>query len=556
MKLPKLFRNPYFLIIVTYVLAHSFLLFLSGCWWDDWTFMTHNTDYIAIVAADSGRPEWNLLVPLCWSLPNNGRILIYFLYLLICLFVYRILKESTLFSEEDSLAITLLFSTVPVNEARLLISNFAYTVGLFLFYLAFLLFIRWNKSRPGTRKTVCRILLLILFYVSFILNSILVFYYILIAYLFILKLKTSSESRWFRKILLAIRDVLVQYPDFFVLPFVNYVLHKLLHPVSGVFVSRNVVSLEGLWNGLNCIPWSVIKVFEVICRQFMDCIGLPLCVALLIVIGLILLSRKQLEDHSWIDALRYLIYGSLILVLAIFPYVVVRMELIETIGVKGRDAVLIPLGFALIVYACMSLIKGRYRTLLLGIVLVFSIFSCNDLYLEWQKDYYAQLVLEEKLDDPLIAANDTFFLTDLHETKVEGQRYYSLNANAYNVYKETTRLFLPKASNLHLLMNEEAMEQARTMLDHAYMFEDYEPEDYCLDAVLDFDCELTDGETWKLKYKELFDPDGFRETIGQTGALTIYPVEDDFTVILLDAYQKNLLHEDKDILELLYDYMK
>ena len=135
MKLNKLFHNPYFMIVATYVLAHSFLLILSGCWWDDWTFMTHNTDYIAIVASESGRPEWNVLVPLCWSLPNNGRILIYFLYLGISLFVYRILKDSSIFGEEDSMIIALLFSTVPVDEARLLISNFAYTVGLFLFYL-------------------------------------------------------------------------------------------------------------------------------------------------------------------------------------------------------------------------------------------------------------------------------------------------------------------------------------------------------------------------------------------------------------------------------------
>ncbi|MBR4422132.1 MAG: hypothetical protein IKS69_06335, partial [Erysipelotrichaceae bacterium] len=76
MKLKKLLHDPYFVIVATYVLAHSFMLILSGCWWDDWTFMSHNMNYIRIVAQDSGRPEWLLLVPLCWSLPQNGRILI------------------------------------------------------------------------------------------------------------------------------------------------------------------------------------------------------------------------------------------------------------------------------------------------------------------------------------------------------------------------------------------------------------------------------------------------------------------------------------------------
>ncbi|MBQ6560019.1 MAG: hypothetical protein IJL85_04220, partial [Erysipelotrichaceae bacterium] len=491
-----------------------------------------------------------------WSLPHNGRILIYFLYLGISLFVYHVLKDSTLFSEEDSLIITLLFSTVPVNEARLLISNFPYTVGLFLFYLGFMLFVNWNKSKKCAGKTICRILLLFLFFISFILSSVLAYYYIIIAYLFVLQLKSSSETGWFRRILQAVINVVRYYFDFCILPFVYFILHKMFFPVSEIFAGRSSVSIEGLKSCLDYMPWSVIKVFRDICRRFLSCINPVMLIMLLIVSVFLFLARTELEDHALSDSVKYLIYGMTALVLALFPYIVIRQDLIETIGVKGRDAILIPLGFALILYAALSLIKGKYRSLLAGIVLVFSIFSCNALYLEWQKDYYAQLALEEKLNEPVIAANDTFFLTDLHETQVEGQRYYSLNANAYHVYGEKTRLFLPKASNLNLLLSKKALLEAQALFDHAYLFEDYDPEDYCLDAVLDFDCEFTDAETWKLKYLEIFDPDGFKELIRQSGSLDVYTVDDDFTILLLDAYKKNALHEDEDVLELLYDYIK
>ena len=556
MKLPRLFRNPYFLIVITYVLAHSFLLILSGCWWDDWTFMTHNTNYVAIVAAESGRPEWNLLVPFCWSLPQNGRILIYFLYLGISLFVYRILKESGLFSEEDSLIITLLFSVVPVDEARLLISNFAYTVGLFLFYLGFMLFVRWHKMMGSTKKVVFRIGLLLLFYASFILNSLLSYYYVMIAYLLVYTMRSVLGKKWYQSIFPAARDVILRYFDFCILPFVYFVLHKLLHPVTETFVGRSSISIEGLRSGIDLMPWSIIKIVRDVFACFQGCFTPVTLVMLLLVLVILYLSKLRLEDHPWIDSLKYLIYGMTALVLAVFPYIVIRQDLIQTIGVKGRDAVLIPLGFALVVYGCMAWIKGRCRTLLVGTILALSVFGCNDLYLEWQKDYYAQLVLEEKLKDPMIAANDTFFLTDLHESKVEGQRYYSLNANAYNVYGETTRLFLPKASNLNLLLSKKALLKAQNLFDQAYLFADYDPDDYCLDAVLDFDCEISDNETWKLKYQELFDKEDFEEQIKGSGSLKIYPVENDFTGILLSAYRDNAVKTDEDVLELLYDYMK
>ena len=156
-KLKEFFKNPYVLITLVYFLAHFFLLILSGCWWDDWTFITHNTNYINQVASQSGRPEWNFLIPFCWSLPNNGRILIFFLYYLNSIFVYIMLKNSELFDKKESLIIALLFTVVPVNDARLLISNFSYTVGLFFFWMAFMLFVFWNKMEISVKKTVFRI---------------------------------------------------------------------------------------------------------------------------------------------------------------------------------------------------------------------------------------------------------------------------------------------------------------------------------------------------------------------------------------------------------------
>ncbi len=553
MKLKKLFHNPYFMIVATYVLAHVFLLLLSGCWWDDWTFMTHNTDYIAAVAKQSGRPEWNLLVPLCWSLPNNGRILIFFLYLCDAVFVYRMLKDSELFSEEDSLIIALLFCAVPVDEARLLISNFAYSVGLFFFYLSFMLFVRWNKKEKGRKKNICRVMLLGLFYLSFILNSVLAYYYIVIAYLFVLELKKSSEERFWKKVFPAVKEVVLHYFDYCILPFIYYGMNKLLFPVSGAFANYNAVTFSGLIRSLICVPLSAFRVFSGILEQFFYCID-PVTVLLLAAV-LFCLYRKESRNIGLSVTLTYGAYGLFVLVMGLFPYVMVRKDVIDLIGVKGRDAILVPLGFALTVYALLTMIKGKHRYLAIGTILVFEIVSCNRLYGEWQKDYYYQLAMQEKLDDPVIAANDTFFLTDLNESKIKGQRFYSLSANAYNVYGDETRLLLPKVSNLDLLTDPALLEETRNMLDHAYMIKDYRPDDLCLDAVIDFQCSLSDHEVLKMKYYEMTDDEKFMETIRKLGSLEVYVVDDDFTALLLDEYHGGKLADDNSVLELLYDYL-
>ena len=163
-RLKNLFTNSYFVITFVYIASQVFLLLLNGCWWDDWTFMSHNLNYINEVASQTGRPEWNLLIPLAWSSPLNGRLFVFILYYLDALFVYNILKETVLVDEKGSLIITLLFILIPVNDARLLISNFSYTCGLFLFYLSLFLFFRWKKLEDGKKKTILRIGLLILFY--------------------------------------------------------------------------------------------------------------------------------------------------------------------------------------------------------------------------------------------------------------------------------------------------------------------------------------------------------------------------------------------------------
>ena len=556
-KVLKVLKNPYFEIIAVYFLAHFFMLILSGCWWDDWTFMTHDLGYINAVASQSGRPEWNLLVPLCWSLPNNGRILIFFLYLFISLFVYVILKNSGFFDERKSLYIALIFSVFPVNDARILISNFAYTVGLFLFYLSFMLFVLWNRMENGKRKNICRVFLLISFFFSFILNSVLAYYYIIMAYLLVLMFIKNCKEGFIKRVIISIKDVLVSYPDFFVLPFVYYICNKVFFPTYGdTFGNYNSVTLDGFVKCLFYVPLSVLKVFSDVFLKGISCINLYTGLVLAVIAAVVWYFRNNTKEkeYSLTENILHLVCGVFVMMMAAFPYVMVRGRVIDTMGVKGRDAVLVSLGAAIILYSVICMFKGRLRKLLFSLVVGMFIISCNFLYLEWQKDYYYQLSMERLFVDPVIRDNDTFFLVDLNESQIEGQRYYSLNTNAYRVFKDETRFFVPKVSNLYILEDQKYMKNAIEALNYSHMMKDYKPDDYYFDAVLNYTNYLSDLDVLKFKYCEMFDREYFDDLIAGYGSMDIYVVEDDFTIRLLEKYDNEQLHGDQDVLDLVLEF--
>ena len=544
--------NPYIIITVVYFLANYFVLLLSGCWWDDLTFLTHDLTYINQVASQSGRPEWNLLIPFCWSLTNNGRILIFVLYLLISYFVYNIFKNSTFFNKKQSLILTLLFIVIPVNDARILMSNFPYTIGLFLFFLAFMLFVKWNNFN---RKAFYRIIILITFFISFILSSLLAFYYIIFIYLFIIEYKKCNEEKIIKKILVSIKTILINYFDFFILPIVFFISNKLLFPITNSeFTGRSSITIEGLLKSFKYLPLSIFNIFSEILSLYANCMKsvaviLSLCILIVIVILKTKNNKTVNSDKIW-----YVLFGLLVFAIGIFAYVEVRGGIIISNGVKGRDAILTPLGIAIIIYGISLFFNNKIRNAIYAIVIVLGALSLNILYIEWQKDYYYQLSMENLMNNEIIKNNDTFFLVDLNESNIDGQRYYTININANHVFNDETRFFIPKVSNLYILESDESINESKTILNGSHMMKDYNPEDKCLDAIIIYSCDLDTMQTIRLKYYELFNKQEFDMQIEKNGKMEIYEVDNDFTELLLKENRAGNLDNDNDVLELLEEY--
>lgn len=552
-KIKNILNNPYFVISIVFFLSQMFIIVLSGCWWDDWTFMTHNLSYVHDVASGSGRPEWNLLIPLCWSLPNNGRILIFILYYLISIFVYNTLSNTELFNRKDNILITLLFIITPVNDARVLISNFPYTVGLFLFYLGMMLFVKWNKTG---KKIIYRITILLVFFSSFILNSLLVYYYLIFAYLLALEINNCVRKLNIKDIFLLIKRIIIKYLDFFLLPIVYFVVNKIAFPVTDVqYEARSSITLLGLLKTVKYLPLSIINIFkECVINIFSTLEYWPIAVCALIMVVTIIIKNNNNNQRSKKKVIKYLIYGLVTLILSLFVYVEVRTSIISSNGVGGRDTILVPLGIAITSFAVLSLLKNKYKNALCIITIFLGIISFNKLYIEWQKDYYYQLSIENLMNNEIIKRNDTFYFADINETKIKGQRFYSLNSNAYCVFNNQTRIFIPLATNIGLLEDKEKMDYMKNDLNGAYMMRDYCPEDYNLDAIIIYSCDLSTKEVLILKYYELFNKEEFNKLIKEIGEMKVIEVDDNFTKRLLDKFNEGFIKNDNDVINLLMNY--
>jgi hypothetical protein len=291
-------------------------------------------------------------------------------------------------------------------------------------------------------------------------------------------------------------------------------------------------------------------------KKAVSCLNIVtlLLIAAVIAVTFFMKENGKEREVSWIDSLLYLIYGVFVLAMAAFPYVMVRGRAIDTIGVKGRDAVLVPLGAAIIIYSLISQLKGKAKKIVLSVLLVMGIISFNSLYLEWQKDYYYQLSIQKLMDNEVIRENDTFFLTDLNETDVQGQRYYAFNALSYFLFGDETRFFVPKVSDLYVLEDEKYMKEAIEVLGYSHMMRDYAPDDYNFDAILNYKNDLSWTDVIRLKYEEVFDREKFDAWTDSSGELEIYVVDDEFTKALLKGYDEGRMRHDNDVLELLWEY--
>lgn len=148
-------------------------------------------------------------------------ICIYFISIL----SYKILISSKLFKDTEALFITVFSIVFPYYIARFSNCLIHYTLCLLLFYFGFYLVTKYLQAK----ETKYRIFALLLFFISFSMNSLLVFYAVVLSYIFYFELRENPLS------INLIYKKFISYLDFLLLPIIYFSIKTKFYPASGIY---------------------------------------------------------------------------------------------------------------------------------------------------------------------------------------------------------------------------------------------------------------------------------------------------------------------------------
>ncbi len=348
----KKFNWHYLVIGLVALITHGLIVLNDGVYADGWLIYRFleekNWSSLSTLFVQAGLP---LFLPLHWfmgSLPNF--VLAYHVAALACLaasglLIYEIGYLTGYVSRQDSLLIALLSLTYPAFQVAGEIDIFPYVFASCLFWLGVLLALL-AEHRDKLAHYVLRIGALICFFLSFGVNSFLVFYF---GFLLLLAL---AVRRWKSLSMGAtLTRLLPRRLDYILLPFLYWILKEILFPRYGVYADYNrftfslpVLSIRlfsFLYNG-------VYAQFNGALQELLNQPALGLLGMLAVLWAATTFSKAAVDPAAKPYALFG--YGALLLGLGIFPYIAVGLAPGQT-GFSTRHSLLLSLPVALVIVA-------------------------------------------------------------------------------------------------------------------------------------------------------------------------------------------------------------
>lgn len=529
-------------IVLANIVSQGFLLILSGTFWDDWG--AYYRDRMASIRSgmEIGRPVSLFWVRAVWNLPNYGyRWLVFFGFLFTSIILYVLLSNSDGFSRKEALYISVLYTVFPINDARVLLATFPYSVGWLSFFVGLYMFALWWKDK-SRKKPLLRAVTLVFFFHSFILNSLLVYYAIVLLYIFYMEYN-------YNKSVVKATVRMFKYMDFVFLPIVYFVGKQLLFPLYGRYANANynLVTLSGVLRAAYRLPGATIRqiwsTWDGIFNTFVPHRVILFCSAVIVLYAVLQIVRYILKKKSiksiYAEIIRNsdikkIALGILMFALGLYPYMVAKNAYVDSLsGVESRDSMLLGPGLALILFYCFNMVwrKEIGRRITVYIIIFFSVLTCNVHYINYQRDAYWQeaLIYQLSLNDQIREAENILFLSD-DDTGIGGTRFYSLNGDATVAYGDQSRLFMYGYSKLSMLQADRSVwVEAGT-----YLMNDYDINNNKLDGVAVYSCDISHIQCLKLKLLEMFHYSRYRETIENMGVLNYYSADSPEAIELLE----------------------
>lgn len=411
---PNTFVGIVLLFCFVILPSHALLLISDGVTWDGWIdyglFLNHDFNTFLGMLREIGNPFIAYYYAMFWVFPNL--ILTYKIFGFLCILlstflVYLITKRIHCFSPSESLFIAAIFGCYTGYQAYSLMCTI---FELFFYAPLFLLgiFLLFDMLDINYKlHSFQRIVLLSIFFLSFQLNSLLLYYF---PFLVLVLLKRIHDRGQIKNIRNLFRETLT-YLDFFLLPFLYWTIKSLFFRPYGKYLGYNQINFtpHTLLLGFKIfLKDSILIQFSMAWNLFIKHIYAHpffLTGSLVIVfLGIDWIFRNYLKinvnksvnanyiiKYEILTIAILLVAAFILLVAAIFPYIAVR-KYGAISGFDTRNAELISIPVSIILVSI-----GRFFNLIIPyyiskyMVRFFSffcvtifIFSTINIYIEWQ----------------------------------------------------------------------------------------------------------------------------------------------------------------------------
>ncbi|WP_345993673.1 hypothetical protein [Sulfurimonas sp. HSL-1716] len=443
-------NKRYMILFLIYCIT-NILNFLNydGIYWDDYSLIGHDYSFIhnifnqATGGLDFISPIHGILLYFDNSIVIY-RFITYFSYFFTGILIFKILQSLDKLRDEDIFCIVLLYLVIPLNSAKIALINLPSNFYLLLFFIAFFLFVKYIQNSQNIFK---RILIYILFFLSFSVNSLLVFYGLVLLYA--LQYEFSKEN-------FKIKSFLFKYIDFILLPIIYWL------------IKINYFPPYGAYENYNSIHFDLIKLFDLFHRSIYSSFYEPAEIALLysykhlyfftiVLLGLLYIFRN-LQISKKISY-TFIFIGISGFLFAVFPYIMVG-KLPRVYDWDSRHQLLMPLGISILVYTSVQLMRKINnmfgKILLLSIISVFIMQSFYTSY-RYNQDIFYQYAIENHLKKSELVKTHTTFLTDRKImscfSNYRTVRDYEYNGFLKNVFKNEKRAMFSKLDTLNYYKN-------------------------------------------------------------------------------------------------------
>ena len=378
---------PWKTATILYTISWGWLFIVrDSLWSDDWDEFKFRDltdfDYEAF-----GFAPWKNLNILMFD--NFGpaflRVAVFGLFFLSCLFVYKILDRLSFVDSWQRPAISLLFLLLPFNTPRVALYTFYFSLSYCLFFAAWYFLVSFPSRR-------IRYLAYSLFFLSFQMFTMIVFFLIPVARLFALEWrgKLSDTAGWLKKNLFLIS-----------LPFIYWIMR-------GLF-------------------WSSSRSYHEVTENKISSFLRFVMLFLLIIVGLLTLYRRL--ESSYKKAVLLLLVGLFSMFVGYVPYLIYGLAgygfgvpsnyLITMFGRSdwfSRHQILQPLGFSILLIGLLGLlpsIAGKVKSWTFGAVLAISVVFNVAFGFEYVVDYSKQMSVVDALEaKPIKTAGDEIQMVD------------------------------------------------------------------------------------------------------------------------------------------------